>query len=133
MPHALPLTNSERQQLRQLQKQRRDGEGYVKVAVVLLLDEGRSAASIAEDLGLDEGTVYRYAQTFTHLGLEKYLAHERPGYWARQKIINAIFYHTKEQFRQAVLDFFTRLEEFGQELVSLCTLNFHLLDSRPTS
>lgn len=75
------LTDSERQQLRQLQKQRRDDEGYVKVTVVLLLDKGRSAGSIADDLGLDDGTVYRYAEAFARLGLDTYLAHEQRGYW----------------------------------------------------
>ncbi|WP_151086484.1 IS630 family transposase [Hymenobacter baengnokdamensis] len=75
------LTDPERQRLRALQKQRRDDEGYVKVTVVLLLDKGRSAGSIADDLGLDDGTVYRYAEAFARLGLEKYLAHEQRGYW----------------------------------------------------
>ena len=75
------LTESERQELRQLQKQRRDEQGYVKVTVVLMLDVGRAAATVAQDLGLDEGTVYRYAEAFARLGLEKYLAHEQRGYW----------------------------------------------------
>jgi transposase len=75
------LTATERQQLRALQKQRRDDEGYVKVTVVLLLDAGRSAATVAQDLGLDDSTVYRYAEAFARLGLEKYLAHEQRGYW----------------------------------------------------
>ena len=75
------LTDMERTALRQLQKQRRDDEGYVKVTVILLLDKGRSAGSIAEDLGLDDGTVYRYAQAWQRLGLEKYLVHEASGYW----------------------------------------------------
>ena len=75
------LTDMERTALRQLQKQWRDDEGYVKVTVILLLDKGRSAGSIAEDLGLDDGTVYRYAQAWQRLGLEKYLVHEASGYW----------------------------------------------------
>jgi transposase len=75
------LTAAEYQQLRQLQKQRRDEAGYVKVTVVLMLDAGRSLATVAQDLGLDETTVYRYVRAFTDLGLEKYLAHEQPGYW----------------------------------------------------
>ena len=75
------LTESERAQLRQLQKQRRDDEGYVKVTVLLMLDAGRSAATVAQDLGLDDGTVYRYAQAFARLGLVKYLQHEQQGYW----------------------------------------------------
>ena len=75
------LTDTERQYLRQLQKQRRDDEGYVKVTVVLMLDAGRSAATVAQDLGLDEATVYRYAQAWQRLGLDKYLLHEVATYW----------------------------------------------------
>ena len=67
--------------MRQLQKQRRDEAGYVKVTVILLLDKRRPLVSIADDLGLDESTVYRYARAFTNLGLVRYLAHEQPGYW----------------------------------------------------
>ena len=63
------LTDAERKQLRQWQKQRRDNEGYVKVTVVLLLDKDRSVPSIADDLGLDETTVYRYARAVATLGL----------------------------------------------------------------
>ena len=77
------LTDSERQHLRQLQKQRRDDEGYVKVTVILLLDKCRPPASIADDLGLDETTVSRYACAFTELGVHKYLDQERLGYWGR--------------------------------------------------
>jgi transposase len=54
---------------------------------------------------------------------------ERLWKWLRQKIINAIFSRTKGQFRQAVLSFFSHLDEFGQELASFLTRNFHLLDS----
>lgn len=75
------LTDAERTRLRQLQKQRRDEQGYVKVTVILLLDKGRPAGSIADDLGLDDGTVYRYAQAWQRLGVDKYLLHETPGYW----------------------------------------------------
>jgi transposase len=77
------LTDAERQQLRQWQKQRRDDEGYVKVTVVLMLNAGRTAATVAQDLGLDDSTVYRYAEAFARLGLDKYLQHEQQGYWGR--------------------------------------------------
>ena len=75
------LTVAERAQLRQWQKQRRDNDGYVKVTVVLMLDVGWPVATVAETLGLDEATVYRYARAFADLGLAKYLAPEQPGYW----------------------------------------------------
>lgn len=58
------LPPAERTQLRQWQKQRRDNDGYVKVTVVLMLDAGRPATTVAETLGLDEVTVYRYACAF---------------------------------------------------------------------
>ena len=64
-----------------MQKQRRDEQGYVKVTVVLMLDSGWPVGRVAEALGLDEATLYHYVRAFTDLGLEKYLAHERPGYW----------------------------------------------------
>ena len=76
------LTAPERQRLRQLQKQRRDEAGYVKVTVILLLDKGRPLATIADDLGLDEAQVYRYVRAFGTLGVDQYLAHGQPGYWA---------------------------------------------------
>lgn len=51
------------------------------VTVLLMLDRGRAVAAIAEDLGLDEATVYRYVQTYRLQGLAGYLAAEQPGYW----------------------------------------------------
>jgi len=57
---------------------------------------------------------------------------ERFWKYLRQKSINTNFYRTKSQFR-AVLDFFDRLPEFGQDLASLLTRNFHILDAQPTS
>lgn len=75
------LTAPEREHLRQLQKRRRDEAGYVKVTVVLMLDAGWGAGQVTQALGLDDGTVYRYAQAWQRLGLEKYLAHEAAGYW----------------------------------------------------
>ena len=74
------LTDSERSQLRQWQKQRHDNEGYVKVTVLLMLDAGRPLATVAQDLGLDEATRYRYVRAFADLGLAQYLAQEQPGY-----------------------------------------------------
>ena len=58
---------------------------------------------------------------------------ERLWKFLRQKIINTAFYRTKGQFKTAVLDFFDRLDEFGQELASRLSLQFHVLDSLSTS
>ncbi len=77
----LPLTDSERRALRQVQKQRRDEAGYVKVTVVLMLDSGWPVGGVVEALSLGEATVYRYVRAFTDLRLARYLLDERPGYW----------------------------------------------------
>ena len=75
------LPDTERQLLRQAQRACRGKAGYVPVTVLLLLDRGRAVAAIAEDLGLDEATVYRYAQTYQLQGLAGYLRAKQPGYW----------------------------------------------------
>jgi transposase len=106
------LTEAQRRQLRALQKQRRDQDGYVKVTVVLLLDKGRAPGSIAEDLGLDQATVYRYAAALAALGVDNYLQHEQPGYWGLLtsaqlahlcREVNTTLY-TRVQERQAWLE-----------------------------
>ena len=58
---------------------------------------------------------------------------ERFWKYLRQKIINTPFYRTKGQFRTAVRAFFNRLPAFGQDLASLLTRNFHVLDAQPAS
>jgi len=75
------LPEAERQLLRQAQRACRGKAGYVPVTALLMLDRGRAVAAVAEDLGLDEATVYRYAQTYHLHGLVSYLKAEQPGYW----------------------------------------------------
>ena len=58
---------------------------------------------------------------------------ERLWKFLRQKIINTAFYRTKGQFKTAILDFFDRLPEFGQEPASRMRLKFHVLDSQSNS
>ena len=77
------LSDTDRVLLRQAQRACRGQAGYVPVTVLLMLDHGRSAAGIAQDLGLDESTVYRYAQAYQDQGLVAMLAAERPGYPGR--------------------------------------------------
>ncbi len=77
------FTDTERVLLRQAQYACRGKAGYVPVTVLLMLDYGRAAAAIAQDLGLDEATVYRYAQACQRQGLAALLAREAPGYTGR--------------------------------------------------
>ena len=77
----LPLTDHERQTLREAQCRVSERSVYVKVTTVLMLSSGRRPAQVAEDLGIDLATVYRYAQGFTDQGLAGYLQPHYPGYW----------------------------------------------------
>ncbi|RZK27846.1 MAG: IS630 family transposase [Hymenobacter sp.] len=77
------FTETERVLLRQAQYACRGKAGYVPVTVLLMLDHGRSATAIAQDLGLDESTVHRYAQACQRQGLAALLAKEAPGYAGR--------------------------------------------------
>ena len=69
--------------LRQAQYACRGQAGYVAVTVLLILDHGRSATAIAQDLGLGESTAHRYAQTCQRQGLVALPAKEAPGYAGR--------------------------------------------------
>ena len=59
--------------LRLLQRRHKDKRVYIKVTVLLMLHQGFKAQDIAESLGIDDGTVYRYRQSFEELGLQDYL------------------------------------------------------------
>lgn len=59
--------------LRVLQRKHKDKRVYIKVTVLLMLHQGHAAQDIAESLGIDDSTVYRYRQGFEELGLHDYL------------------------------------------------------------
>lgn len=51
----------------------------------------------------------------------------------RKKVINTGFYRTKEEFRRAIKWFFDNITGFKEELESLLTLNFRLVNSQTIS
>lgn len=59
--------------LRRLQRSSKDRRVYIKATAVLMLHMKFSARDIAESLGIDEATVYRYWHGFQTLGLPGYL------------------------------------------------------------
>ncbi|HLP94900.1 MAG TPA: winged helix-turn-helix domain-containing protein [Saprospiraceae bacterium] len=59
--------------LRLPQRKHKDKRVYIKVTVLLMLHQGFTAQMIAESLGIDDSTVYRYQQGFADLGLDDYL------------------------------------------------------------
>ena len=77
----LRLTDSERVLLRQTQRACWGKAGYVPVTVLLMLDHGHAAATIAQNLDVEASSVYRYAQAYRLQDLVGLLAGEQPGYW----------------------------------------------------
>lgn len=58
---------------------------------------------------------------------------ERLWKFLRKTIINTKFYRTKHEFRDAMLIFFNNIASYRQELESLLTLNFRVLNSQSIS
>ena len=58
---------------------------------------------------------------------------ERLWKFLRKKVINTGFYRTKGAFKKAVMDFFDRIGCYKEELESLLTLNFRLINSQTIS
>ena len=58
---------------------------------------------------------------------------ERLWKFLRKKVINTGFYRTKEEFRRAIAAFFANIEKYKEELESLLTLNFRLVNSQTIS
>ena len=54
---------------------------------------------------------------------------ERLWKWMKKKVTATVYYPTFAEFKKAVLDLFARLPDFQQELKSLLTLKFQLLNS----
>lgn len=69
----LHLDDDTVKRLRVLQRKHKEKRVYIKVTVLLMLHQGYAAQDIAESLGVDDSTVYRYRQGFEELGLHDYL------------------------------------------------------------
>jgi len=75
------LNNTEREFLRKLQRKVKDKLKYIRITVLLLLDKGRTVAEIAEDLGIDDSSIYRYKHAYDSDGLDVYLETDYKGKW----------------------------------------------------
>ena len=70
----IELDNTTRKELRRIQKSNRDKRVFVKVTVLLMLDQGFHPADVATALGIDESTVYRYQKIYLDQGLQDFLS-----------------------------------------------------------
>lgn len=55
---------------------------------------------------------------------------ERLWKFMRKKVIDPVFYRTKEEFRANILSFFQNIAQYEHELKSLLTLNFRVINSQ---
>lgn len=80
----LQLDDTTRSLLRKEQKVNRDKRVYVKVTVLLMLDQGFSIELVSTCLGIDDSTVYRYVQLYrSAASLSDYLDNHWVGYQGR--------------------------------------------------
>jgi transposase len=77
----LDLSISDRYLLKAYQKKVIARTDYIKVTVILLLDKGKSSQEIADDLGIDDSTVYKYFHAYEKDGLSSYLMTHYTGNW----------------------------------------------------
>jgi transposase len=75
------LTTDERETLKRYRRNVSGRSSYVKVTTILMLSSGISSETVADHLGIDKSTVYRYFQMYQNDGVEKYLSTDYKGYW----------------------------------------------------
>jgi transposase len=79
----IPLTATQRNELKVFQRNVEKRSEYVKVTTILLLDKGLSITDIADYLGIDSSTIYRYVNSYLSDGIVVYLQTDYQGYWGR--------------------------------------------------
>jgi len=67
------LEEATRNRLRFLQRTNKDKRVFIKVTVLLMLDQGLEPPTVAISLGIDLSSVYRYLARFESVGLDAYL------------------------------------------------------------
>lgn len=60
--------------LQEMQRKAPNRKLYIRATVILMLRKGRSATEIADDLGIDDGTVHRYRNIYDYEGIEVLLS-----------------------------------------------------------
>ena len=76
----LQLTTIERQRLQALQKREKNNSLYIRITVLLMLDDQFNISQITRSLGLDQTTINRYIHIYQEQGLEAYLTLNYVGY-----------------------------------------------------
>lgn len=114
------LTDSERQLLRQLQRTESAKRDYVKITTILMLDKGKDVDEVAETLGIDHTTVYRYAQSFRSLGTKDYLGDAYGGWWGRLDSVQLA--HLQTELRRG---FYRSAAEIAAWIQTTFSVSYH--------
>lgn len=77
----IQLTNKELEDLRVYQRQTDKKSVYTKVTCILMLSEGFTEHKVAQCLGINLSTVYRYVKSYLSVELSDFLANNHQGYW----------------------------------------------------
>lgn len=75
------LSQSEKENLRKLQRNLVGSSDYARVTCILMLDMGNTPSFVSSCLGIDVSTVYRYRSSYSHGGIEGLLENRHKGYW----------------------------------------------------
>ena len=96
--------------LRQLQRREKDRRRLIKITVILMLDGGISIEDITYTFGLDDSTIYRYAEKYrSSQQVEDYLRSEYTSYEGKL---------TAEQCRLLSAELRTRLYRTAVEVIA---------------
>lgn len=68
------LDEPTRKQLRFMQKTNKDKKVFIKVTVLLMLDSGFSPEMVAQSLGIDDSTLFRYQKAWLESDLATYIS-----------------------------------------------------------
>ena len=77
----IELSTEEEEHLRKLQRNLRDSPGYAKVTCILMVVKGSEPQFVAECLGMDTATVYRYVGAYRRGGIDSVLENRCKGWW----------------------------------------------------
>jgi transposase len=77
----IQMTDTQRNELQIFKSNVEKRSEYVKVTTILLLDKGLSITDIADYLGIDSNSIYRYVNSYNSDGLVAYLQTDYHGYW----------------------------------------------------
>ena len=114
----LDLDNTTILKLRQMQRNEREKRRYVKITTALMLGLGFSATDTAAALGIDEATVYRYAEKYrVSKDLDEYLSDNYATYEGKL---------TPDQLTQLEAELKSKLYTSAKEICAFITERFNV-------